>query len=740
MKHTKRIFSFLVAALLIFGIAAPLAHAAPSEDIQILSMGGDEGIFEIFNGLEWKSLTVPFFMDITDGNVAFCLESEKSQPFGDSYSVSQAFYSASVLAGVRSIIIYGYPNNRGGLTEAQCWYATQTAIWTFMWEAAGVGYESYAEHNLRATAGNQAVYAFYQLLLERARLGMDEAYRSYWYTPPTVVLTPNGSGQLSGTAVITLEGLDTWSVDQSKLPAGVSITGVTYRDQDTFTVTVPMSYAGRTEVILNCFQFQGTRSPANVFWYEPGGGNLQKMVVFDMSLQTMHSGGVTFTSEDIKQGRITVRKTNANPSAGDYSLAGAVFEIFTGERVLVDTVTTGADGTAQSKLLDLGRYIVAEKTAPTGYVRNSTDYGILLDQINPNLGYALAYVDVPEQPQVGVIRVSKSNANPEGGDHSLAGAVFEVRDAAGALIDTTTTDAQGKAQSKQLPLGEYKITEKTAPEGFLVDTQIYTASLVYGSQSVEVVYADVNVPEQPQQGIITIRKINSNPPMGDHSLADAVFEIYSGSTLADTVTTDATGAAQSKRLPLGEYEIIEITAPYGFTRNPAVYRATLEYAGQNAELAYVTVNFPNNPQAGVIRLTKTNSNPAIGDYSLAGAVFEIRDSEGKLIDTITTDNTGKANSKKLPLGSYTVTEKTAPHGFVRNQNTFGAQLIYAGQNVEVVYADVIVAEQPQLGTITVTKCDAVTGETTQGDAVLTGAVFEVFALVRLARGRDLRRV
>jgi hypothetical protein len=60
-----------------------------------------------------------------------------------------------------------------------------------------------------------------------------------------VALTPNGSGGLSGSAVMHLEGLVTWSVDQSKLPVGVSITGNTYRDGDTFTITVPEKTAPR---------------------------------------------------------------------------------------------------------------------------------------------------------------------------------------------------------------------------------------------------------------------------------------------------------------------------------------------------------------------------------------------------------------------------------------------------------------------------------------------------------------
>jgi len=130
MKHIKRILSILIAALLAFGFV-PVAHAATSGDIQILGMGGDEGIFEFFNGSQWKSLTVPFWRSLPDGNYAFCLESHKEQPMGDNYNLSGALYSENVLAGVRSILLYGFPNKFGALTEDEAHYATQAAIWTW---------------------------------------------------------------------------------------------------------------------------------------------------------------------------------------------------------------------------------------------------------------------------------------------------------------------------------------------------------------------------------------------------------------------------------------------------------------------------------------------------------------------------------------------------------------------------------------------------------------------------------
>ena len=820
MKHTKRILSFLLAALLAFGVAIPAAHAAPDDSTQIMTIGGDDSIFEYFNGLQWNAMVVPFwFASSNGGNIAFCLESNKTQPTGDGYHISSALYSENVLAGVRSILIYGYPNNLGGLTETQCWYATQVAIWTWMWEAAGVGYESMAEHNMRPTAGNQAVYNFYKTLLERARLGMDTVNYSARFNPHPVVLRPNGSGRLVGTTTIEfLENVDSYSIDQTMLPANVSINGNTYRNDDTVTVTAPLEYAGKTFTTYDIFHLNSNRTPANIFWYEPDVGDLQKMVVFDMSFQPAAAIPLTITCEDApqtgfiriekrtsdgssphgfqfsverdsvhigtfttdaqgrvtipdlqagtyyvrevnipedyavlgenirevtvtagetavldffnnkKEGRLIVKKVNSDPGLADYSLAGGIFDIYDYDDVLVDTITTDANGIATSKMLPWGFYSVIERLAPDGYIHDGSHHWpcMLSGHYNTTEDPTVLEITIPNAPQLGKITINKKNADAAMGNHSLAGAVFEIFNGS-TLVDTVTTNAQGVATSKSLKLGTYTVKEKTAPQGFVLNPNSFTAKLEYAGQHAQEAAVSVDVPEQPQTGKISIKKANANPALGDYSLQGAVFEIYSGSTLVDTVTTNAQGEAQSKTLKLGSYTVKEKTAPHGYVLNPDSFTVNLEYAGQDVELAVASVTVPEQPQVGVIRLTKTNANPAMGDHSLAGAAFEIRDAQDKLVDTITTDAQGKANSKELPLGSYTVSEKTAPTGFVRNQNSFGAQLTYAGQDVTIVYADVTVAEQPQVGKITVTKKDSATGDAAQGEAVLTGAVFEVYA-------------
>ena len=188
-------------------------------------------------------------------------------------------------------------------------------------------------------------------------------------------------------------------------------------------------------------------------------------------------------------------------------------------------------------------------------------------------------------------------------------------------------------------------------------------------------------------------------------------------------TSGANGVINIPNLTVGRHRVTEIDIPIEFvhpTPNPVYVDVR---AGQTA-----TVNFDNVRKRGIITVQKYNSNPTMGGGSLAGTVFEIRNSGGTVVGTITTAANGRGQSQPLALGTYTVTERTAPYGFVRNPNTWTVSLTGALGTAAIVYAaDITVPQQPQVGTITVTKLDQDTGTRAQGDATLNGAVFDIFS-------------
>ena len=423
---------------------------------------------------------------------------------------------------------------------------------------------------------------------------------------------------------------------------------------------------------------------------------------------------------------------------------------------LVDTITTKG-GSATSKPLYLGAYIVTEEKAPEGYVLNSVPQEVTLRYGGQTVEIVTESVTFANPPQKGQIVVQKNDAE-SGKPITASPAVFEIRAKenivtadgtirykAGELIETLTTE-KGVVMSKPLYLGTYTVTEKTAPDGYVQDSTVYDVTLFYGEQTVELVTEGISINNAPQMGTITVEKRDkeTGKPI---ILSDATFQIhaktdiitgdgvvhYKAGELVDTLTT-VQGVIASKPLYLGAYTITEITAPEGYILDGTPHDVTLSYGGQAVELVSESLSLDNAPQMGTITITKTDKEtgkPIVG----ADAVFELRAKEdivtadgtsrytkGQLIETLTTKN-GVVTSGLLYLGSYTITEVTAPEGYLLDDTPHDVTLVYGGQDVELVMESLTIENAPQMGQIVITKVDAETGK----PIILSPATFEVYA-------------
>jgi len=221
----------------------------------------------------------------------------------------------------------------------------------------------------------------------------------------------------------------------------------------------------------------------------------------------------------------------------------------------------------------------------------------------------------------------------------------------------------------------------------------------------------------PAYGKIELVKKDENGKL----LPGVVFGLYSDSAcknLITRLTTGSNGKAVSGDLELSTFYLKEISTISPYILSDTVYPVTVKASET------VTVNATNKEAMGKIRVTKTNADPAMGDYALTGSVFDVY-SDGKVVTSITVDAAGKGTSASLKLGSYVVKERQASSGFVLNKQEYPVTLRYAGQTVAIVYGDATIPNEPQVGKITVTKEDAETGSEAQGDATLFGAKYAV---------------
>ena len=253
----------------------------------------------------------------------------------------------------------------------------------------------------------------------------------------------------------------------------------------------------------------------------------------------------------------------------------------------------------------------------------------------------------------------------------LANATFEIRRMDDVLVDTVTTDRNGRAF---LPLedGAYYAEEIEAPEGYKLDDTPYYFEVVEGKTS------QLTITNQARSGIL-IHKTDSTTGEG---LYGVTFLLYDNTnTPIGQYTSDDRGYVYIEDLEAGRYYLRELENE-GYvpdTQKKTVYVKS----GETTQ-----VEWENTPITGQIQITKTSAdynsiNGWPAGTPIPNTVFEIYHYRtGKLVDTIKTDKNGVAVSKPLPLGRYKIVESQAAEFYGLDKTPIEVEIEYAGQIVK----------------------------------------------------------
>lgn len=431
----------------------------------------------------------------------------------------------------------------------------------------------------------------------------------------------------------------------------------------------------------------------------------------------------------LKKWNVTVTKSDAETGLpqGDATLAGAVYGIYKGDQ-LVDTYTTDANGQFTTKYYVCGDdWTIREITPSEGYLLDNTVYPIGAAAKNYTVEYNTTASDVTEQIIKGRIAIIK---HTDDGETQLetpeVGAEFAIfLKAAGSYDnakaserDYLTCDENGYAATKDLPYGIYTVHQAKGWDGreLLADFDVYIAKdgqtyrYLANNRNFESYIKIVKVDAETGK-VIPLAGAGFRLYRPDRSLITQTFT-YPEVTTIDTFYTNSDGyLITPEKLEYGTgYSLVEVSAPYGYTLNsePVYFDVTADNATEENAVTVVEVTKSNTAQKGVLRISKSGEafssvteadsiyQPVFAVKGLAGAVYEITAAEdiitpdgtlryaaGEVVDTVTTDETGLAESKPLYLGKYEVREITAPTGYVLNTEVHTAELVYAGQEVEI---------------------------------------------------------
>lgn len=476
-------------------------------------------------------------------------------------------------------------------------------------------------------------------------------------------------------------------------------------------------------------------------------------------------GGETATvnfDNILKKFRVKVVKSDIEEGTaqGDASLAGATYGLYKGDELIAKyTTDSNASFTTDYYVCDTD-WTLRELDASEGYLVNSTVYKVGADPKLYTIEYNTTNNEVKEQVIKGNIAIIK---HTDDGSTQIEtpekGAEFQIYlKSAGSFVnadederDTIVCDEDGFASSKLMPYGIYTVHQTKGWDGRekIKDFDVFINS---DGKTYKFLINNSNF-----ESYVKVVKLDAETGK-QIAYSGAGFEIYDSEshrvtmqftypevTSIHTFYTNSEGyLITPETLPYGDYTLVEVEAPYGYVLDstPIPFSITQENSSTDTGVTVVKVKAKDMPQKGTIEIGKTgevfysvgmlgggyvdeNGNeitfpityqPIYEVKGLPGTVFQIyaaedittldgtvRAYQGELVDEITTDKDGKAKSKELYLGKYTVIEKTATEGFYNSNEQYDVELTYAGQNVSVTSTELSLYNERQKVTISLAK-------------------------------------
>lgn len=347
---------------------------------------------------------------------------------------------------------------------------------------------------------------------------------------------------------------------------------------------------------------------------------------------TIDTNGKTYnvemTNGSIKGNIEVVKKSNDNKV-----LQGAVFGVFKNGQE-IHRGTTNSQGIIRFEDLEYGDYDVKEITPPTGYNLNPNPTHVTIDTNGKTY-----QVEVINETIKGNIKLIKKDKD----GNLLSGAVFGLFQG-DRKLKQQTTDNQGVVLFENITFGNYQIKEITPPTGYNLNPNTIQVNVDTNGKTYTVEMINEII-----KGHIEVLKVDEEDPT--NVLKGAVFGLFKGDVKIKEVTTGDNGIARFENLVFGNYQVKELKSPVGFLLNTKVFDVNVDTQGKTYN---VTVN--DAPIKAPVEITKIDK---MTNMFISGVKFELRQN-GKVLETLTTNDRGYVKSKDYRYGDYELVEIEAP--------------------------------------------------------------------------------
>ena len=669
----KRFLSILLAMVMAFSIlpTASLAAGSVEEALGEIDIynGGQELSYLMING-RVRTLIYTYYNYVNaKGEIkeipAYCVNPNTTgvpQTVDVGESIEYLAEEKTSDPKVLGIVANGYPTRSleelGLENKYQGYYATKMALWCYLLSYWDI-------NNLKVNSALSGVE------LQRAQKMLAAAKDIYargtaWneVLSPEVTCTPDRDTAYE----VTIDGKQykqqvftfwskTWVCDYAvevsftdpgSVPRGTRIVDMNNRDITTITTEgTGDGYAGKFKVLYPLESVEGETGSVqlsfrtDVYKYavfyaicqeKDEYGELQNYVVdtdptTEMDLSTFSN----YADQPIEEYDTGLRIIKYETGT-EIPISGARFEVVGPDGDSVGTFVTNGDGRIEIPLSKSGNYTVIEREAPQHYMISE----------EPAQNVTVVYDEVAEvtffNDPYGTLRIEKKSNT----GMNLPGAVITVEHIESGQTFTATTSSAGVAIFDEIPLGAYRIQEKTAPVGWQLDDTVYTATVVAGETTT------IPIINEELPGLRIIKYDRKNMV----AMPNVTFAVYRDGEFLGNFKTDQFGEILIADAEPGTYRAFEVdTGDEGHILDTTPQEVELHAGDGIKELLFF-----NDVKPG-LRLVKVDSDDP--SKVIPNAVFEIKSVEGTYgPQEFRTDENGEIDLSMLPPGSYVVTEKS----------------------------------------------------------------------------------